>query len=130
MSERALKWLAADVDVAGNASVQTETATVAVQANEVEVETANNAYVDLSTARVVVEAHNDADTISPDVTVLVGTAAVVVTANGIATDVALETATVSLQIIEPDFEIEPVDWSETMVLTLPRQIITLTLEDN
>lgn len=130
MSERALKWLASSVDLAGNASVNTETAEVTANANDVTVETSTNVAVDLSTARVNVESYVDADTVVSDVTVLAITPSTLLQASGITDAVELSTATVTVRTNEIEYELESIDWSETVVLTLPRQIITLTLEDN
>lgn len=130
MSERALKWLATDLDLDGSANVNTDTVEVDVKANDVTVETSSNAFVDLSTARVTVESYTDSDTENPDANVMAGTATVLFKASGVNSDVAVESAGIAVRTSEVSTIEEIVDWSEAIVLQLPRQIITLTLEDN
>lgn len=130
MSNRAIIWLTSDLDVSGDARISAADARVSAKANSVTVETEANTEVNLSTARVNVEAHNDANTIAPDVSVLVGTPTIMVDVEGLVAEVNLSSATITLQTPEPDPGEIFIDWSEVLVMTLPRQIETLILEDN
>lgn len=129
MSNRAIRWLTTDLDVGGNAYVDVESAKATVTTDEATVEAAKNTVVDLSTARVTTEAHTDADTVDPDVTVLVGTPGVVLRAPGVAQEIVLSTAKVTLNSTDAQTQELVIDWSEALVMTLPRQIVKLTLEE-
>ena len=130
MSERGLNWLLRDIDIEGNASVYPQSARVSAQAMDVEVETSKVEVVDVSTARMQVEAYKDVDSPDSDVSVLVQTATVRLNAHTPATVFEASTATVALTTNELEREQIKIDWTEVIMLTLPRQIETLILEVN
>lgn len=130
MVNRAVKWLASDVDAAGNANVNVRSAKATVDVVETSVESTRNTFVELSTARVQAEAFNDMDTIDPDVRVLVGTASALARANAPVMEINLSTAVAIATAVEIEYEETPIDWSEALIMTLTRQVLTLILEDN
>lgn len=130
-SNRALMWMSKDLDLSGSANVNVSAATASVGAHDVEVETTAVTEIDVATARIRTESYTDADTDVPDVTVLAGTATTLLRASGVNSDIALETAGVGLDVYLLGLaESEMVDWSDAIVLRMPRQIATLILEDN
>ena len=129
MYQKGLRWLLDDLDVAGVVNASVDTAKVTVGANDVTVETVQNCIVDVPTTRISLESYSDADTISPNVVVQVGTPEIAVNVHGLVEYIDLDTPTFTLSVpVLGAGEVE-VDWNEVLVFTLPRQYITLTMEE-
>lgn len=129
MANRAVIWLVADADISGNANVAVATVKTNVAAHDVTVEASKNVEVELATARLTSEAFNDLDTPASDVSVLVGTAATTMKVVGLVEEIVLDTPTTVLNAQDPEPQVIVIDWSEAVVLKMPRQIETLILED-